>query len=65
VPQGLAVDRHYALDRLGIEQTEHAAEGVVAGYAVLQMQKLPQERLLGLPKNRHVGAILAATQHRT
>src|SRR5215216_2942838 len=34
------------------------------GHAVRQSEKLPQETLLQLPEQRHVGAALAATQHR-
>jgi hypothetical protein len=78
-PERLAVDCHHALaalgkalhelgkagpELLGVEQAEHPAEGVVAGHAVRQSEKLPQETLLQLPEQRHVGAALAATQHR-
>jgi hypothetical protein len=46
-----------------IKQPENPAEGVVAGNAVLEGEKLPQERLFCLTEQRHVGAILAAAQH--
>ena len=77
--QRLTVDRHHpfgglrealheiqeagvALDR--IEQPQHPAEGVVARDAVAQAQELPQKRLLRPAEQRHIGAVLAATQHR-
>jgi hypothetical protein len=79
MPQRLAVDCHHALDGLGkalhagqeggveplgIEQAERPAEGVVARDAMVQAQELPQERLLRLPEQRHVRAVLAAAEHR-
>jgi hypothetical protein len=48
-----------------VEQPEHPAEGVVARDAMLQPQKLPQERALRPAKQRHVRAVLPAAQHRT
>ena len=68
-PQGLGIDGHHALKRVGkpvheageaggerhgVKQPEHPAEGVVAGNAVLEAQKLTKERLLGQAEQRHV-----------
>jgi hypothetical protein len=76
----LAVDRDDALAGLGkppheaekpamesrwVEQPEHPAEGVVARDAMLQPQKLLQERAFRPAKKRHVRAVLPAAQHRT
>jgi len=77
--QRLAVDRHDALERpgeaggearkgglerLGRQQPEHPAEGVVARRAMLQLDHLLQKTKLGPRKVRHIGAILGAAQHR-
>src|SRR3954469_23990977 len=76
-PQRLAVDGHHApqalgetlheageagLERLRVEQTEHSAEGVMAGRTMPQAQELAQVRRFYLPEQRHVRAILAARQ---
>jgi hypothetical protein len=65
---GLGKRRHeaaeHALEGCRIEQPEHPAESVVAGNPMFQTQKQPQQRFLGLPKIRHVGAGFGATQHR-
>ena len=72
--QRLAIDRDHALRRSGevlheaqeagvelhgIEQPKYAAEGVVAGDAMAEPQKLAQECFLGMAEQRHVGAIFA------
>src|SRR4051812_28367876 len=66
-PQSLGETLHEAgeagLERLRVEQAEYSAEGIMAGNAVTQTQKLAQERLFYLPEQRHVRAILAARQH--
>src|SRR3954452_2201851 len=79
-PQRLAVHRHHApqalsetlheageagLERLWVEQAEHPAEGIMAGRAMAQAQKLAQVRRFDLPEQRHVRAILAARQQST
>src|SRR5215213_6367621 len=76
-PQRLAVNGHHApqalsealheageagLERLRLEQAEHPAEGVMAGRAMTQAQKLAQVRRFDLPEQRHVRAILATRQ---
>src|ERR1700733_2545369 len=53
-----------SLERLRIERLEHTAKRIVAWDAVLQPQKLPQERLLGLPKLGHISTGLGTTQQR-
>lgn len=45
-----------------VEQAEQAAEGIVAGQAVLELEEIAQERLLRHREGRHVGGTLAATQ---
>ena len=65
-PERLAVDCHHALaalgkalhelgeagpELLGVEQTEHPAEGVVAGHAVRQGKELPQEAPFSCPNS--------------
>jgi hypothetical protein len=50
---------------LRVEPAEQAAEGVVAGQAVLELEETAQERLLRHRKGRHVGGTLAATQDGT
>src|SRR5918997_158692 len=76
-PQRLAIHGHYApqalsetlheageagLERLRVEQAEYPAEGVMAGRAMTQAQKLAQVRRFDLSEQRHVRAILAARQ---
>src|SRR5215212_9572921 len=76
-PQRLAVNGHHAPQGLGealheageagrealrVEQAEHSAEGVMAGSAMTQPQKLAQVRRFDLPEQRHVRAILATRQ---
>ena len=46
-----------------IEQTEQAAERIVARNAMAEAEELAQERLLGLAEQLHVTAALGATQH--
>lgn len=43
-----------------VKKPKNSAEGVVAGNAVPQAQKLPQERFLDLAEQRHVRTVLAA-----
>src|SRR5690349_8737666 len=66
-PQSLGETLHEAgeagLERLRVEQAEYATEGVMAGNAVTQTQKLAQERRLYLPEQRHVRAVFATRQH--
>src|ERR1035437_8742989 len=50
------------MKRLGIELAKHPAEGVMAGSAVLQAEKLAQERPFRAAERLHVGTVLAATQ---
>src|SRR3954453_8459915 len=63
---GLGEPRHEALEAgaelVGIEQTQHPAERVVARRAMLQAQKTAQERFLVLGKLGH--RALPATQNR-
>ena len=47
---------------LGVKQAEQAAEGVVAGQAILQLEEATQERLLRYGERRHVGRALTAAQ---
>src|SRR3954464_10055155 len=65
-PQGLGETLHEAaeagLERLRVEQAEHSAEGVMAGSAMTQAQKLAQVRRFDLSEQRHVRAILAVRQ---
>src|SRR5215210_7338737 len=65
-PQGLSETLHEAaeagLERLRVEQAEHSAEGVMAGRAMTQAQKLAQVRRFDLSEQRHVRAILATRQ---
>src|SRR5215213_4584963 len=76
-PQRLAVNGHHApqalsealheageagLERLRVKQAEYPAEGVMAGRAMTQAQKLAQVRRFDLSEQRHVRAILAARQ---
>jgi hypothetical protein len=67
-PVGLGKGRHEAsecgLEGTRLEQTEHAAEGIVTGNPVLQPQRQPQQSFLGLPELRHVRAGLCSAQHR-
>ena len=55
----------HSLELFSIEQAEQAAEGIVAGQAVLELEETAQERLLRHRKGRHVGGTLAATQDGT
>src|SRR4051794_31537516 len=50
------------LERLRVEQAEHAAEGVVARNAVAQPQQGAKQRLLGAPEQGHVAAGLGAAE---
>jgi hypothetical protein len=55
-----AADAHEAdLEWLGVELAKRPAEGVMAGDAVLQAQKLSQKRPFGPVKDLHVRAISA------
>ena len=78
-PERLAVDRdhlrqaraelrHEALEggveTLWIKIAEQPAKGIMAWNAVAQAQKPAQKIFLRLTEQRHVGAVLAATQHR-
>jgi hypothetical protein len=47
-----------------IEQPKQPAEGVVAGYAVLQLEKAAQRRLFRFRKPRHGNRTLTTAQHR-
>ncbi len=49
---------------LGIKQTKHTAEGIVARHAVRQGHKTAQQCFLGPAKLRHLGAILGPAQNR-
>ena len=49
---------------LRIEQAKHAAEGVVTGHTMLQLEKTTQEFFLGVGELGHVHRILAAAQNR-
>ena len=77
--QDLAINRHDALNRCGetghepleggteplrIEQSEQPTEGVVAGQAVLQLEKAAQKGLFGFRKPLHRHRTLTAAQHR-
>src|SRR5208337_4695116 len=77
--QDLAVDRHNPFALLGetgheplkrrakllrIEQAEKPAERVVAGHAILELEKPAQERLLRLGEQAHVHRALPAAQNR-
>src|SRR5208337_5602443 len=77
--QDLAVDRHNPFALLGetghealkrrpkllrIEQAEKPAERVVAGHAILELEKSAQERLLRLGEQAHVHRALPAAQNR-
>ncbi len=70
-PRRLAVDRDHALarrrergheareagmERRRIKQPEQPAERIMAGYPPAKIEKLPQQWLLGLGKQRHVDA---------
>jgi hypothetical protein len=65
---GLGKRRHEALkagaELIRIETAEQAAEGVVAGRAVRQIEELAQEKFLGLGEQGHVHRALAAAQNR-
>ena len=50
------------LERLRVEQAEHAAEGVVTGNAVAQPQQGAKQRLLRAPEQGHVAAGLGAAE---
>ena len=62
-PEALHEAHEADLERLGIELTEYPAEGVMAGDAMLQAQKLTQKKPFGSAKDRLVRTILAAAQH--
>ena len=77
--QDLPIDGHYALALLAklrheplkrvaelirVQIAKQPAERVVAGQAILQLEKAAQKRLFGLREHRHVHRTLAATQHR-
>ena len=77
--QNLAVDRHNPFTLLGetshealkrhpelirIEHAEKPAERVMAGHAILKLEKPAQERLLRLGEQAHVHRALPATQNR-
>ena len=77
--QDLAVNRHNPLNRIGeaghepleggteprrIEQPEQPTEGVVAGQAVLQLEKAAQKGLFRFREPRHRHCTLTAAQHR-
>ena len=65
-PVGLGKRRHeppeHLLEGLRVEVTEHAAECIVTGNAMLQRQELPQQPLLGATEQRHVAAAFASAQ---
>jgi hypothetical protein len=54
----------HLLERGRIQQPEHAAEGVVAGNAVLQLKDAPKQLLFRLSEQRHLAAALRSTQNR-
>ena len=75
---GQAVDSDNALDGFGepcheplehgtellrVKQAEQAAEGVVAGQAILELEEATQERLLRHGERRHVRGALTAAQN--
>ena len=77
--QNLAVDRHDPFAWLGeaghealkrrpellrVEHAEKPAERVVAGHAILELEKPAQERLLRLREQAHVDRALPAAQNR-
>ena len=77
--QNLAVDRHNPFALLGetgheplkrrpelfrIEHAEKPAERVMAGHAILELEKPAQERLLRLREQAHVHRALPAAQNR-
>lgn len=77
--QKLAVDRHNPFTLLGktshealkrhpelvrIEHAEKPAERVMAGHAILKLEKPAQERLLRLGEQTHVHRALPAAQNR-
>ena len=77
--ENLAVDRDHPLASLGkrshetleagpelirIEVAEQSAEGIVAGWAVLQIEELALERFLGFGEQSQVHGTLTAAQDR-
>ena len=77
--QNLAVDRHNPFAWLGetgheplkrrpellrVEHAEKPAERVMAGHAILELEKPAQERLLRLGEQAHVHRALPAAQNR-
>jgi hypothetical protein len=67
-PVGLGKSRHEApecgFEGIRLEQTEHAAEGIVTGNPVLQPQKQSQQSFLGFSELCHVRAGLCSAQDR-
>ena len=67
-PIGFGKRRHETpechLEGFRLEQTKHAAERVVTGNPVFQVQKQPQQFFLGLSELRHVRAGLCSAKDR-